>query len=79
MNFKAVIMSKLGKCKCLKDFNPNNMIEFPLIVWEYLTHQKDHNRKKNSLLCDLLSSNPNNKNAHMMKWERGLNQEFSWD
>lgn len=78
-NLMEVIRRKLGKCKRLKDFNPDDVIEFPSIIWEYLSYHEDHTKKGISFFYGILSSHPDNKNAHMLKWERDLGQNFSWD
>ena len=79
MIYKKNILDKLGRCKRLQEFIPDNKIEIPSIIWEYLSQQTGSIKKGISFFYDILSSQPEGKNAHMVKWEKDLNGNFSWD
>ena len=70
LNYKNVTLCKLGRCKRLRDFNPENTIEIPSLIWDYLSQQRDYVKKGISYFYNILSSQPVEKNAHMIKWEK---------
>ena len=79
LNYKNVTLCKLGRCKRLRDFNPENTIEIPSLIWDYLSQQRDYVKKGISYFYNILSSQPVEKNTHMIKWEKNLDVSFSWD
>ena len=80
LQYKEITLTKLRKHTRLKEFNPTDPVEIPLIIWQFFTRQNQQMIKGISLFYDLLSTHPfDNKNAHMIKWEKDLKQEFTWD
>lgn len=80
LHYKEITLTKLRKHTKLKDFKPTNPVEIPLTIRQFFTRQNQLSIKGISLFYDLLSTHPlDNKNTHMIKWERDLEQKFTWE